>query len=403
MRILVINGPNLDLLGSRRPEIYGTMTLSELDEHCRAWGAALGVEVSTYQSNHEGALVDALHDARGRFDAVVLNAGALTHYSYALHDAIEAVELPTVEVHISDVKSREPWRRRSVIAPVCVRSIWGRGIDGYRWALRHLVERLARPFRTCRYGGHPDQVGDLRLPDDDGPHPVVVLLHGGFWRDPWTRDLMDAAAVDLTDRGWATWNPEYRRVGGGGGWPVTLEDAAAAVDAVGRLAADHPLDPDRVVVCGHSAGGHLALWAAARHRLPPGAPGARPRVRPVGVVALAPVADLAAAHDLRLGDDAVEAFLRRAPGHRRYDVADPVCLLPTGVPAIVVHGDADDRVPLTLSREFLAAARAHGDPVDLVELPGVDHFAVIEPRSGAWPAVVGAVGRFRRSPGPATG
>ncbi|HUU61321.1 MAG TPA: type II 3-dehydroquinate dehydratase, partial [Acidimicrobiia bacterium] len=119
MRVLVINGPNLNLLGVRRPEVYGTTTLAELEERCRAWGAALGIEVETFQSNHEGEIIDRLHDALGSADGVVLNPGALTHYSYSLHDAVEAVALPVVEVHLSDISQREEWRAHSVVSPAC--------------------------------------------------------------------------------------------------------------------------------------------------------------------------------------------------------------------------------------------------------------------------------------------
>lgn len=138
MRILVLNGPNLNLLGTRRPDIYGETTLGELEERCRMWGAALGVDVETMQSNHEGALVDALHDGIGRCDGAVVNPGALTHYSYVLHDAVEAVPYPVVEVHLSDITAREPWRAHSAVAPACVASVIGKGIEGYREALTML-------------------------------------------------------------------------------------------------------------------------------------------------------------------------------------------------------------------------------------------------------------------------
>jgi 3-dehydroquinate dehydratase-2 len=144
MRVLVINGPNLNLLGVRRPEVYGEATLPELEEKCRAWGAALGLEVETFQSNHEGAIIDRLHDAMGRADAVVLNPGALTHYSYALHDAVEAVPLPVVEVHLSDISRREAWRAHSVVAPACAISIVGHGVEGYREALEWIAARAGQ-------------------------------------------------------------------------------------------------------------------------------------------------------------------------------------------------------------------------------------------------------------------
>ncbi len=139
MRVLVVNGPNLNLLGTRRPEIYGRATLAELEADCRRWGEELGMKVETFQSNHEGSIIDTLHQAVGGFDAIVLNAGALTHYSYALHDAVEAIPIPVVEVHISDIAGREPWRAHSVLADVCVASIAGHGIQGYQEALAHLA------------------------------------------------------------------------------------------------------------------------------------------------------------------------------------------------------------------------------------------------------------------------
>jgi 3-dehydroquinate dehydratase type II len=398
MRILIVNGPNLNLIGTRRPDIYGTTTIEELDEECRHWGADLGAAVETFQSNHEGELIDRLQAARHDFDAIVINPGALTHYSYALRDAIEAIDLPTVEVHISNIKAREPWRRHSVVSSVCVTTIYGRGVEGYQAAIRHLVARSEWPVETIAYGEEPDQVGDLRLPDGPGPHPVAVIIHGGFWRDPWRRDLMDAVAVALTDRGWATWNIEYRRVGGGGGWPSTLEDVGAAMDVLATFGAGHGLDLGRVVTIGHSAGGHLALWAAARRKLPAGSPGGRPTVVPVAAVGLAPVSDLEAAHRLGLGSDAVEAFLRRSPeaGDGRYATASPAQLLPIGAQILLIHGDADEAVPAEMSREFAGRAADAGDPVILRELEDVDHRSLIEPRSAAWQRVVGEVDALSR-------
>ena len=143
MRVLILSGPNLNLLGSRDPAVYGTTTLAELEDSCRRWGAALGIEVEAFQSNHEGALIDRIHAAVGAVDAIVFNPGALTHYSYALHDAIEAVPLPTVEVHLSDISRREEWRRTSVVRPACVASIAGKGVEGYREALELLAARRA--------------------------------------------------------------------------------------------------------------------------------------------------------------------------------------------------------------------------------------------------------------------
>lgn len=124
------------------------------------------------------------------------------------------------------------------------------------------------------YGPHPSQVGELFLPMKEGPHPVAVVLHGGYWRSRYDRSLMTELCLDLAAHGWAAWNLEYRRVGGGGGWPTTFEDVATGVDALAELEAQ--LDLEQIVSVGHSAGGHLALWLAGRGGLPAGAPGADP-------------------------------------------------------------------------------------------------------------------------------
>lgn len=248
--------------------------------------------------------------------------------------------------------------------------------------------------RRIAYGDHVDQVGDLHLPAGDGPWPTVVLVHGGFWRLPWGLALMTPLARDLAGRGLAAWNIEYRRVGqAGGGWPGTLEDVAAAADAVAGL---DGVDATRVVTVGHSAGGHLALWLAARHRISPGAPGADPRVRPWAAVSQAGVADLAGGAAARLGSGACEALLGGSPADvpERYAAASPLALLPLGVPQLLVHGDRDEAVPVGQSRAYATAARAAGDAVDLVELADVNHLDLIEPEHPAWAAVVAWFGQF---------
>lgn len=139
MRISVINGPNLNLIGTRSPEHYGEWTLDQLEVACREWAEEVGSTADTFQSNHEGDLIDRLHQAADDADAVVINPGALTHYSYAIRDAIEAIPVPSIEVHLSDITNREEWRRTSVIAEVCVATISGHGVDGYRQAIRQLA------------------------------------------------------------------------------------------------------------------------------------------------------------------------------------------------------------------------------------------------------------------------
>jgi 3-dehydroquinate dehydratase-2 len=142
VRVLVLHGPNLNLLGERKPEIYGAITLAKLNSELRKKARQLGAELRIFQSNHEGELIDKLHSQRRWMQGLVINPGALTHYSYALRDAVEAVEVRTYEVHLSNIHAREPWRRVSVLAEIVEGQIAGKGIDSYREAL----ERLARPL-----------------------------------------------------------------------------------------------------------------------------------------------------------------------------------------------------------------------------------------------------------------
>lgn len=140
--VLVLNGPNLNLLGTRQPEIYGHTTLADVEAMCVAHGEARGVHVTCRQSNHEGALVDAIHASRGTFDGIVLNAGAYTHTSIALHDAILGTELPVIELHLSNIHAREPFRHHSFIAPVAVGMICGFGPTGYTLAIDAMIGHL---------------------------------------------------------------------------------------------------------------------------------------------------------------------------------------------------------------------------------------------------------------------
>jgi len=142
MRILILHGPNLNRLGKREPGVYGTTTLAQIDDRLRTLATSLGVETTHFQSNHEGALIDAIHAADDDCDGIVFNPGAFTHYSYAIRDAISSIRKPCVEVHLSDIHSREPWRRVSVLAEVCVAQISGRGVDSYLDGLKLIVERL---------------------------------------------------------------------------------------------------------------------------------------------------------------------------------------------------------------------------------------------------------------------
>jgi acetyl esterase/lipase len=215
-----------------------------------------------------------------------------------------------------------------------------------------------------------------------------VVVHGGFWRAAFGVELARPLAADLAGAGFAAVAVEYRRVGAGGGWPATLDDVAAAVDALAGLPDVARLDLTDVTAVGHSAGGHLAAWLAGRHRLPAGASGATPRVRVTSAVLQAGVLDLVAAHARGLGNGAVRDFLGGAPDElpERTAVADPVRLLPTGAAVLCVHGAGDDVVPVEQSERYAAAAAVAGDRVEVRVIPG-DHMTLIDPASSAWATV----------------
>jgi acetyl esterase/lipase len=211
------------------------------------------------------------------------------------------------------------------------------------------------------------------------------MLHGGFWKSQYSRKLQHPVARDLAGRGWAVWNLEYRRLGrlSGGGWPATFDDVAAGIDHLAELAA--PLDLSRVVAIGHSAGGHLAAWAATYDGLD-----AVPRVRLAGAVAQAGVVDLERAWELRLSRGIVGRLLGGTPDEvpDRYAFASPIRRLPAGVPMLAVHGTLDEDVPVDLSRAFADAARAAGDDCDLVVVEGEGHYEHLRPGSQVWAAVL---------------
>jgi acetyl esterase/lipase len=242
--------------------------------------------------------------------------------------------------------------------------------------------------RVHRYGGGPDRFLELTLPEGAAPAPVAVVIHGGFWRSAHGIELARPLAADLAAAGFAAVAIEYRRVGAGGGWPATLEDVAAALDALPDLPDTARLDLSDVTAIGHSAGGHLAAWLAGRARLGPDVPGAAPRVRVTAAVLQAGVLDLQRADAQRLGDGAVRSFLGGSPAEQpqRYAAADPVRLLPTGSAVLCVHGSDDDVVPVEQSERYVQAAVAAGDPVELRVVPG-DHMTLIDPSSDAWRTV----------------
>jgi acetyl esterase/lipase len=254
----------------------------------------------------------------------------------------------------------------------------------------------AADVRRYSYGSDESQYGELYLPvtgSGVARRPgTVVVIHGGFWRARYAADWGAPLAADLAARGWVAWNLEYRRVGNGGGWPATLADVAAGIDLLADLSALPEvggLDLDRVVAIGHSAGGQLATWAAARPGLPRDAPGSAPRVRVTGVIAQAAVLDLIRGAADGLSGTAVPDFLGGLPEQvgERYRLASPSAHLPLAVPVRCLHARDDDTVPFSQSVDYVRAARAAGDDAGLVEVDG-GHFGVVDPATPAWQAAL---------------
>ena len=237
------------------------------------------------------------------------------------------------------------------------------------------VHRLA-------YGSAPAQFGDLRLPKGKGPFPVVMNIHGGFWRNKYDLAHASHLCAALTARGFATWNLEYRRVGDPeGGWPGTFDDVAAGYRFVPQIAQRFHLNPDKIVVMGHSAGGQLALCLAAH----------LPEAR--GAISLAGVVDLGRGYALHLSHDAVAEFLggtpESVPDH--YRDADPMRLSIPHTRQVLLHGSLDDTVPPDFSRRYSETKKKNHEDVRLVEIPKADHYDLIDPRSAAWKEVEAAV------------
>ena len=264
---------------------------------------------------------------------------------------------------------------------------------------REILE-LPAPGADARlsYGPDPFHFGDLRLPAGPGPHPAVVVIHGGFWRARYGLEYFGHACAALATQGFATWNVEYRRIGNpGGGWPGTFQDVALATGYLREIGPTHNLDLERVVTLGHSAGGHLAFWLAGRHPIPPGDPLHGGEPLPLrGAISLAGVVDLRRAWHLRLSEDVVQEFIGGTPDQlpERYASASPIELLPLGVPQILIHGTEDESVPFEISQGYNEVAVARGDDASLVTLEGAGHFEVVDPRSREWASIVDAVRRL---------
>jgi len=358
-----------------------------LDGRSASWGAEAGLEVALLPGPLPAALA-----AAGPVDGAVLAPGPAAFGSEALAATVVEAGVPVVAVEPGNLRKEGVDPDASPLGRACTRVLYGRGPDTGRFALQHLAWRTVRPVDTLAYGRQPDRVGDLWVPDGPGRHPVAVLLHGGFWYHAWERDLMDGLAVDLARRGWAAWNVEYRRLGAGGGWPTTGDDVALGIDHLVALAPVYDLDLGRVALVGHSAGGQLALWAAARGR--------RGAVHPRVVVGLAAITDLRAALEEGVGGRSVERLLATAPDPElALRQASPLAHVPIGVRQVLAHAVDDEQVPMTQTVNYAEAARVDGDDVSVIEgSAGTGgHLGLIDPCSPTWVQVATALERDRKS------
>jgi len=251
------------------------------------------------------------------------------------------------------------------------------------------ISKLKVPLadQRIRYRDNPLTFGDLRLPKGSGPHPLAVVIHGGCWQSEYDLEYISHLSAALTKKGVATWTIEYRRIGDpGGGWTGTLEDVSNATDYVHTLAEKFPIDLNRVILIGHSAGGHMALWLAARKNLPKQSNLYRPSPLVVrGVIGLAAISDLRA-----YGQGSGSCNRSVAPlmgGTDHFAIANPIELLPLRVPVRLIHGTKDPIVPVEQSSRFAVEAVRKGDDARSLPIDGAGHFDVVAPFSPAWAVV----------------
>ncbi|BBF42507.1 putative lipase/esterase [Lachnospiraceae bacterium KM106-2] len=253
-------------------------------------------------------------------------------------------------------------------------------------------------FYKYNYGDHPSQFGILRLPDVEGKCPVVVTLHGGFWKDKYGLEQLTSLDEDLNKRGYATWNIEYRRIGEtGGGWKGTFHDVVAAVNYLSQIGTKYQLDLERVVAVGHSAGGHLAFYLASRLKK-----GKQDQTEDIlqiplkGVISLAGVLNLEKMWQTDCCNHVNSSVFDLIGGTptefpERYHMASPIHRLPLNIHQVIIHGEEDQDVPIEISLDYYQKGIEFEDEIDLRIIPKADHFVLIEPQSEAWLTVVKSI------------
>jgi acetyl esterase/lipase len=263
-------------------------------------------------------------------------------------------------------------------------------------ALSSILDRASPPFDVqIRYGTDPNQFAELRFPNGKGPFPLLFVVHGGFWQSVYDLSHIGHLCAAFTSQGIITCSIEYRRIGNpGGGWPGTFQDINLATrNILQTMSQDPRFDPTRTAIIGHSAGGHLALWLVGSNRISKRSPLHSDRQVINNAVSLAGVSDLVLAWKQKLGNGIVTRLMGGTPEEHpdRYNAGSPIELLPTGARQVLVHGAADDTVPVSQSEAFVQRAEKVGDRPTLVKLDGIGHYELIDPESEAWPSIARAV------------
>lgn len=365
------------------------------EEQFRESAAQLSIELDVF-SVPETALEKAVNRVAANdhyLGMIFLRSAESSTSSLELESFFSAIDIPVVELFLDDLghhkRIDQPVSDRKII-----RTIYGRGERGVFWAMHFLLHCRDHPYQTIAYGTLASQLGDLMLPEGPGPHPVVMLIHGGFWRDAYYRDSTHGIAADLAKRGIAVWNIEYRRVGrSGGGFPETHQDVLQALNFLETIAKTHPLDLNRVGVVGHSAGGYLSTWAGS---IPNGKLAAimpEPQIPVALSISLAGVTDLDEAHLHGGGEQAATHFLKEAAEQPilRQQLSIGYLTYAPGTRLILAHGTLDEYVPVELSEHTFQLLQERNAPGELLIFPNTGHNEFVDPESEVWQNIAGKI------------